>query len=199
MFYCCILYFYSILVSSEIESVSVWSESFRSRLFCTIIQLTHVARNNVIDALTSYVGIASQAWIHSDKDKVFTFLKTCPLSIIPYMECSRSHWREETFPKNQHTTNTMVPRWWKEKTTTKTTKNICDDCALSHLIYLFPIKEFNPSQLLNLDVRKVIKNIMNVFSNSPDKNRGNTKRGSYLKRKGWNVWETSNVLDEEPW
>ena len=53
-----------------------------------------------------------------------------------------------------------------------------------HLIYLFPIKEFNPSQLLNLDVRKVIKNIMNVFSNSPDKNRGNTKRGSYLKRKG---------------
>ena len=72
----------------------------------------------------------------------------------------------------------------KKKTTTKTTKNICDDCTSSHLIYLFPIKEFNPSQLLNLDVRKVIKNIMNVFSNSPDKNRGNTKRGSYLKRKG---------------
>ena len=123
MFYCCILYFYSILVSSEIESVSVWSESFRSRLFCTIIQLTHVARNNVIDALTSYVGIASQAWIHSDKDKVFTFLKTCPLSIIPYMECSRSHWREESFPRNQHTTNTMIPRWWIKKQQQKTCNN----------------------------------------------------------------------------
>lgn len=61
MFYCCILYFYSILVSSEIESVSVWSESFRSRLFCPIIQLIHVARNNVIDASTADVGIASQA------------------------------------------------------------------------------------------------------------------------------------------
>ena len=122
MFYCFILYFYSILVSSEIESVSVWSESFRSRLFCPIIQLIHVARNNVIDALTADVGIASQAWIHSNKDKVFTFLKTCPLSIIPYMECSRSHWREETFPKNQHTTNTMVPRWWKKKNNNKNNK-----------------------------------------------------------------------------
>ena len=61
MFYCCILYLYSILVSSEIESVSVWSESFRSRLFCPIIQLIHVARNNVIDASTADVGIASQA------------------------------------------------------------------------------------------------------------------------------------------
>ena len=61
MFYCCILYFYSILVSSEIESVSVWSESVRSRLFCPIIQLIHVARNNVIDASTADVGIASQA------------------------------------------------------------------------------------------------------------------------------------------
>ena len=68
IFYCCSLYFFSIFVS-EIESVSVWGESFRSRLFCPIIQLTHVARSNVIDALTSDVGIASQAWIHSNKDK----------------------------------------------------------------------------------------------------------------------------------